>query len=112
MDCIICRYGELALKGKNRNLFEKRLIKNMKDCLQRNKLVGDIINIRGRIIINTTNANIIDYIKNIFGLVSISPAVVCSLDFDEIKSTANSVVENKLSQNLDKNMFSLNFRQF
>ena len=30
---ILLRYGELFLKGKNRNLFEKRLIENIKKAL-------------------------------------------------------------------------------
>ena len=30
---ILLRYGELFLKGKNRNLFEKKLIENIKKSL-------------------------------------------------------------------------------
>ena len=33
-DHILCHYGEIALKGKNRNFFEAQLIQNIKDQLE------------------------------------------------------------------------------
>jgi thiamine biosynthesis protein ThiI len=86
-DTIICRYGELALKGKNRTYFEKRLINNIMDFLKKNKInYSKIERLRGRILIKTNNK--CTKLKNIFGLVSISPAFETKLDIKEIKKQA------------------------
>ncbi|MBW2972349.1 hypothetical protein KY359_04905 [Candidatus Woesearchaeota archaeon] len=76
IDCVICRYGELALKGKNRSLFENRLVSNIRDCLKKKGIDADVRKIRGRIFVHTTNKAATRCLKNIFGLVSLSPAVV------------------------------------
>ncbi len=37
IDCILIRYGELALKGKNQNLFIQQLIRNIRSKLKQFK---------------------------------------------------------------------------
>lgn len=76
MDCVICRYGELALKGKNRHIFEDRLVNNIHICLAKHDISADTKKIRGRIFIFTSDEKALSALKNIFGLVSISPAIV------------------------------------
>ncbi len=34
-DVILCHYGEIGLKGKNRGYFEKKLQENLRSTLQR-----------------------------------------------------------------------------
>jgi len=87
MDYIICRYGELALKGKNRFLFENKLISNIKACLEKNRIRYEKISKPpGRILIKTNLS--CNYLKNIFGLVSFSPSISTNLDLNEIKKIA------------------------
>lgn len=76
MDCIICRYGEIALKGKNRAVFEDQLVSNMKDCLKKNSIKAELKKTRGRIIVFTNDKKALSALPCVFGLVSISPAVV------------------------------------
>ena len=80
------RYGEIFLKGKNRTLFENKLISNVK------KITGikKVKKIRGRLIIDYFLQH--NSLKNVFGLVSYSPAVRVEKDVDEIKRAALSLL--------------------
>ncbi|MEX2411353.1 MAG: tRNA 4-thiouridine(8) synthase ThiI, partial [Candidatus Paceibacterota bacterium] len=56
LKCIICHYDEIALKGKNRKYFEKKLVENIKLALKRANINFDSIsNLSGRILINLSN---------------------------------------------------------
>lgn len=90
MDYIICRYGEIALKGKNRILFERQLVDNIKDCLNRNSIQAQVKRARGRIFVITSDEKALSCLRKVFGLVSISPAVTARADVEEIK---NKVLE-------------------
>ena len=62
----VLRYGELALKGRNRIDFEKRLIANIEDFLMKNNFRFEkIIRPRGRIVVYSDDE--IDFSK-VFGL--------------------------------------------
>ena len=51
-DSVVIRYGEISLKGKNRFIFEGRLVDNIKDCFEKNNVKFEKIEKpRGRIII-------------------------------------------------------------
>ncbi|MFC1723758.1 THUMP domain-containing protein [Nanoarchaeota archaeon] len=82
--CIVCCYSEIALKGKNRHIFEARLIRNIKECLSRNKIEAEIKKLRGRIIIYTDDPKVTQHIRRVFGLSSISPAIEISSDLSTI----------------------------
>ncbi|MFH1668551.1 MAG: THUMP domain-containing protein [Candidatus Woesearchaeota archaeon] len=84
MDCVICRYGELALKGKNRGLFEDKLLHNMKDCLKKNAIDARVEKVRGRIFVHTSDESALDCLKRVFGLVSLSPADITESDEQKI----------------------------
>ncbi|MBS3107570.1 hypothetical protein J4468_01515 [Candidatus Woesearchaeota archaeon] len=74
IDCYIIRYSEIALKGKNRPLFENKLIDNLKKMLKReNKSYENIKKTRGRIVLNSKE-NCVDVLKHTFGIFSFSPA--------------------------------------
>ncbi|MEA3430471.1 MAG: THUMP domain-containing protein [Nanoarchaeota archaeon] len=98
MNSWLIRYGELALKGKNRHLFEKKLINNMKSFLRNNKLNHTkILKPRGRIIIFSDDDCSI--LKNVFGLVSISPAIECKAEIKDICETIEKYFLKKIKEN-------------
>jgi len=86
-NCYIVRYHEIALKGGNREFFERKLIDNIRVCLKRNRLIFENIkNPRGRIVIYTReDCNILKYI---FGISNFSKAVELEQDIERIKKVA------------------------
>lgn len=89
-DHILIRYGELALKGKNRKLFIEALYGNV-----RNKLSGfpniKIKKTRDRmfILLNGQDADpVLDVCKKIFGIKSISLAIKTDTEVERIKEAA------------------------
>ncbi len=83
-DTVIVRYSELGLKGKNRNEFEKKLVWNIKECLNQNEIVHDRVRrIRGRIFIDGPSK--CDQLEQVFGIQSFSPAVSTRPDVEHIK---------------------------
>ncbi|MBW3014917.1 hypothetical protein KY330_00685 [Candidatus Woesearchaeota archaeon] len=84
MNSWIIRYGEIALKGKNRKEFENKLVKNIKDFLKKNNIKDfQVVKTLGRIIIQSDKDCSI--IKDVFGIVSISPAIRCDANLETIK---------------------------
>jgi thiamine biosynthesis protein ThiI len=89
---ILCRYCEIALKGKNRGMFEQCLVDNIKYLLKKINEIK-IIRTRGRMRIEHKDGNSftnieLDEIKKqlpkAFGLASFSPGVVCKSNINEI----------------------------
>ena len=85
-EVILVRFGEIFLKGKNYAFFENTLFKNIKRRLSKYNLTLDRTS--GRFIVFNYNEqdkdDIIDILKNTFGLVSISAA-------KEIDSTPENI---------------------
>ena len=71
---ILLRYGELFLKGKNRNLFEKRLIENIKKVLT--DIEYKFIRTQNRYYIEDFDESlqdeIVERVRKVFGLHSLS----------------------------------------
>ncbi len=94
-DTILVRLGELALKGKNRNQFESKLIHNIEVRL----LAFPDVKLHrtfGRIYIDlngTPMDDIIPRLKRVFGIVSFSPAIRVDKDIDKIKEAALQVID-------------------
>lgn len=86
---LLVKYGELALKGKNRYRFENKLIQNIKSALK-DSGVEKVNKIYGRIIIPVDDFDneIINRVKNVFGIISVSPAISVDLDLEKIKDAA------------------------
>ncbi len=92
---ILIRYGEIALKGKNRFIFENKLVSNIRLILKNNDIKFDSIKkIRGRIIIDTEEA---PDLSKVFGIVNFSYAKQCNSDMDSIKE---SVDFSKINENV------------
>ncbi|MBW3000235.1 hypothetical protein KY339_06205 [Candidatus Woesearchaeota archaeon] len=90
----IIRYGEIALKGRNRILFERKLIENIENVLKQNNIEHSIKKLRGRIFVYAEK-DPINYLKKIFGIVSVSHAVETDLEIEKIKETAEKLLEKK-----------------
>lgn len=90
MNFVLVRYSEIGLKGNNRSYFEKLLIKNIKNCLDKNKIkYSGIFRYSGRIIIHVEDKCLC--LKNVFGISSFSPAIKVEPNLDKIKETALSL---------------------
>jgi thiamine biosynthesis protein ThiI len=92
-DVIIVRYAEIALKGKNRIQFEKRLVHNISLTLRNKNIAFKKIHFRrGRIFIQTEN--LVPELADVYGIASFSYSESCFPELDEIKKFADSVIEN------------------
>ncbi len=82
---IIIRYGEIFLKGKNRDYFESLLIKNIKHALD--GLNFEFTRSQGRYFVEGYDCDdeeeIIDRLKKVFGIYSISPAFRVETRYEE-----------------------------
>lgn len=83
---LIVRYGEISLKGLNRPFFENKLIKNIKNSI---KEIGNlnVYKAHGRIYIDLENYDedeIVNEVKNVFGVVSLSTAYIFDANIDKI----------------------------
>ncbi len=83
---ILVRYGEIGLKSRNvRRRFEKKLISNIEDAFLRNKTECSVGSEWGRIYVYTENVDEgVNVLKNIFGIVSVSPVIESSSDLNDI----------------------------
>jgi adenylyl- and sulfurtransferase ThiI len=88
MELIIVRYGELGLKGHNRQFFERRLIKNIKLCLRNASIPFTAVRrLRGRILVYS-DEKAIPFLKDVFGISSLSIATAVPLELEAIKNAA------------------------
>ena len=76
----LIKYGEIGIKGKNRNLFEDALARTVRQSLAR---VGEGYTVRkerGRIYVNCPEGYdadaAIDALQHVFGIVGICPVVI------------------------------------
>ena len=83
---LIVRYGEIYLKGKNKSYFESSLVHNIKIALY--GINYSILRAQNRIVIEKYSEKdepkIMDILKRVFGIHSVSPALEIKTDFDEI----------------------------
>lgn len=88
----LVKYGEIALKGKNRHMFENSLVNQIRHSLER---VGAfyVQKEQGRIFVEPKEAvdedEVIEALQKVFGIVGISPVMVLeSSDFETIKKAS------------------------
>lgn len=93
---ILVKLGEICLKGKNRHLFEKTLIENLDKALS-DLNPRKITKTYGRIYIEVGNnfQEAALRIKNVFGVVSFSPALKTDLNMEAVKETSLFLVSNR-----------------
>ncbi|MGL4913550.1 MAG: tRNA uracil 4-sulfurtransferase ThiI [Romboutsia sp.] len=97
---LIVKYGEIGVKGKNRYLFENKLIKNVKNML---KPMGDfnVYKEFGRIYVDLEDYDyeeLIEEVKKVFGIVGVCPAVRAEKDYDKLKELALAMLEEKIEE--------------
>ena len=90
MKVIIIRYGEIHLKGNNRDFFESVLVANIKHVLSEYKY--EFARSNARYIIRNFDEmqleQIVDAVKNVFGVHSLSIAEEVDTDLERICQTA------------------------
>ncbi len=99
---IFIRYGEIALKGKNRPFFERQLKKNIKQALKGLEPFTIHFN-RGRYSVEIQDEHVMTAIKRlqkIFGIVSVSPAYRAPLDMEVICRQALRLLEENYREGL------------
>ena len=95
-EILLCKYGEIVLKGANRKYFEDMLCREMK---KRAKAYGDfdIYRSQSTIYIEPKNDDVdfdglILSAQKVFGIVTLSRAAVCEKNMDEIRRVAAEYV--------------------
>ncbi|HOA35293.1 MAG TPA: tRNA uracil 4-sulfurtransferase ThiI [Bacillota bacterium] len=94
---ILVRYGEIALKGKNRMFFEKTLLENIKFALK--GLGARVVRMHGRLLIMGAadeEEEITRRLSRVFGVVSVSSVETAPLDLEAIKEKALEIMERSL----------------
>lgn len=93
---ILVRYGELALKGRNRGQFEQQLQKNIFAAVRDYGATVD--KLHGRFLVSSPEEQvdrIAQTLSAIFGIVSISPVEVTALTMESIKHAAAGAAAEK-----------------
>lgn len=94
MGLIVIRYGEIALKGKNRWYFVKRLRKNIRDCLKKNDMTGEVHSVWQRIYVQVEDVEgAVEKLRDVFGVVSLSPAREVPADIEALRAEALRVAQ-------------------
>ncbi|WP_106768336.1 tRNA uracil 4-sulfurtransferase ThiI [Paenibacillus faecalis] len=89
-DMLLLRFGEITLKGKNRNHFERSVLMHVTSALKTYPK-AKVLKEYGRIYVELNGESaeeIIGVLKTVFGVVSISPVRVSASELDEIIKTA------------------------
>ncbi len=99
-EVILCKYGEIVLKGANRQTFESSLVKELR---RRAVPYGQfkISNRQSTIYIEPLSdladiGGMYEAAKKVFGIVGVCRAVVCEKNIDSIIETAKAYLKDKL----------------
>ena len=97
MNCIVIHYSEIGIKGKNRERFERKLMRNIKDALKANGIRTKAYRRYGRIICKPINEfeSAKKVLKLVPGIAYFSFAVKTELNFNEIARAALALLKNK-----------------
>jgi thiamine biosynthesis protein ThiI len=95
-DCLILRFGELTLKGRNRKRFERSVITQIR------KVLGAFPDLRyipeyGRVYVELGGAayeEASEALQRVFGLASFSPAYHAPMESEAIKEAALRIMQN------------------
>jgi thiamine biosynthesis protein ThiI len=85
MGLVLLRFGEVALKGRNRSALIRLLRRNLRACLTDNNLEGEVVSVGQRIYVRTPQVEqALVPLSRVFGIVSLSPAVQAPRDAEGI----------------------------
>jgi len=86
---ILVRYGEIALKGKNRWYFLKKLRHNIRDCLKKSGIAGEVRSEGQRIYVEVDQVGrVLEKLRDVSGIVSLSPVREVPHDIAAIEKEA------------------------
>lgn len=102
---ILLRYGEIYLKGKNRGFFEHSLIRNINEIAKKIDENAKIKKASGRYLVSGFSqenlTSLVQKIRKVFGLVSLSVAVEVKNDAEEIENTIKLMIKNNEFNDLE-----------
>ena len=85
MGLILLRYGEVALKGRNRPLFLRALRRNIRACLREHGINGTVASRGQRVYVETEQVSeALAPLQRVFGVVSLSPVTSVAREVDAI----------------------------
>lgn len=91
----LIRYGEIAVKGKNRRMFEETLVKNIETALKTVDGTFKVTRPQGRVFVEPEGDfyedDVIEALSHVFGVTGISPVVMT--DDEGFDKLASEVVE-------------------
>jgi thiamine biosynthesis protein ThiI len=92
---ILVRFGEIGIKGKNRSDFERKLVENIVQMLK--GMDVRVMRADGRIWVRVGErdnyAEVIERLRFVPGIVSVSPVREVPLDLEEIKKSAVEIMQ-------------------
>ncbi|MBW4863782.1 MAG: tRNA 4-thiouridine(8) synthase ThiI [Paeniclostridium sp.] len=98
----IVKYGEIGVKGKNRYIFENKLIKNIKSMLSP---LGkfNVYKEYGRIYVDLGEfaeeyEEVLEEIKKVFGVVGVCPGIRAEKDYNKLKELALKLLDEKIEE--------------
>lgn len=99
-EIILAKYGEIILKGGNRPRFESILLNNIRNSLK-NVAETKVRLAQATVYVDVFDSDKIDLVTDrlskIFGIVSITRAVVCEKDIEDIKAKAKEYLKPSLT---------------
>jgi thiamine biosynthesis protein ThiI len=94
MGLVLIRYGEIALKGKNRTFFFRKLRRNVRKCLKANGIPGRVWQEGQRIYLETDQVEAaVEATQRVFGIVSLSPVRAVPAELDAIVEEGAAVAQ-------------------
>ncbi|MGZ9585038.1 tRNA uracil 4-sulfurtransferase ThiI [Paenibacillus marinisediminis] len=94
-DMILLRFGEITIKGRNRNRFEKAAYQHVKAVLKP-YAKAEIIREYGRLYVKLNGEpyqEMINLLRHVFGIVSVSPVKQAPSEMEAILETAMQLVQ-------------------
>lgn len=94
-DQIVLRYGDIMVKGRNRNKFEKRMLEQIKQATSEYENITYFKSF-GRLYVKLNGhpyEPIVDRLKDLFGIISLSPVISTELDLEKIRAAALALME-------------------
>jgi len=111
-ELLLVRYGEIGLKGKNIRSFEKKFVLNIRKALMQIPNIN-VIDRHGRVVVEHDaefKDQTIEAVRNVFGVVSISPAIKVERDIDTLKESCLDIIRS-LSEEIGAKSFKIETRR-
>ncbi|HVE91639.1 MAG TPA: tRNA uracil 4-sulfurtransferase ThiI [Actinomycetota bacterium] len=91
---VVVHYHEIGLKGRNRGMFERMLLDNLRDAIPAG--AGRVEGLNGRILVHTGGAprdDVLEAAGSTFGIASYSPGLQVAPSVEEMTSAALELLE-------------------